>query len=442
MPDRSRWKRLLIIPPILIGVLAILWAKSGREPPAEAQHGEPTRTVRVIEAPAVDLVPVAEGFGTVQPGRVWSAVAQVKGRVVEIHPRLKNGEMIPAGELLAKIDPMDYELALAQAKAELAELAVQEKNAAASLEIEERSLALARAELERNRRLADKGTSSRSAADQAERTMLTAETAVQGLKNTLALIPTQRRLLEARIAQAERDLSHTEIRAPFDLRVANVKVEAAQYVPTGQVLFEGDGIDRAEVVAQVAISALRRLFLVPGEAGHAMVRVDRLPERLANARAVIRLDLGGQVAEWEGEILRISDQIDPKTRTIGVVVGVDRPFEKVIPGYRPPLAKGMFVQVVLRGEPQPGRLVVPRSAVRNGRLLIADGESRLREQEVQVLFNQGPLGVVAEGVSPGETVVVSDLVPVVDGMLLETEPDEDLAAELVRAAAGEAEAAR
>lgn len=437
MSDRPRWKRLLIIPPILIGVLAIFWAKSGREPPALTEQGEPTRTVRVIEAPAVDLVPVAEGFGTVEPGRVWSAVAQVKGRIVEVHPRLKNGEMIPEGELLLRIDPMDYELALAQARAELAELAVQEDNAAASLGIQERSLDLARQELVRNRSLAAKGTSSQSAADQAERTMLTNETAVQNLKNTLALIPTQRRLLEARISQAERDLSHTEIRAPFDLRVANVQVEAAQYVPTGQVLFEGDAMDRVEVVAQVAISAMRRMFLVLGQGGPPMVRVDRLPERLAEARPLIRLDLGGHVAEWEGSILRISDEIDPKTRTIGVVVGVDRPFEKVIPGYRPPLSKGMFVQVVLRGAPQPGRVVVPRSAVRDGRVLIADGDQRLRHRPVEVLYNQGPLAVIADGLVAGETVVTSDLVPAVDGMLLATEPDEVLAESLVRAATGE-----
>jgi RND family efflux transporter MFP subunit len=437
MSDKPRWSKLLIVPPILVGVLVLLWAKSGREPPQPAEHHEPTRSVRIVEAPGLDLVPVAEGFGAVKPARVWTAVAQVQGRVVEIHPKLKNGELLPEGAPLLKIDPMDYELALAQTRAELAQLEVEAQNAAASLDIERRNLALARQELERNRSLADKGTSSRSAADQAERTMLGAETAVQNLMNTVALIPTRRHLLEAKIARAERDLSHTEIRAPFNLRVANVQVENAQYVPTGKLLFEGDAVDRVEVVAQVALSAMRRLFLDPTDAGRANVTIDKLPQRLAATRPLLRLDLGSLVAEWDARIVRISDQIDAETRTIGVVVAVDKPFEKVIPGYRPPLSKGMFVQVLLRGQPQPGRVVVPRVAVRNGQVLIADAEDRLRRRPVQVLFNQGPVAVISEGVTPGERVVVSDLVPAVDGMLLRIEVDEVLATQMLAAASGE-----
>ena len=51
--------------------------------------------------------------------------------------------------------------------------------------------------------------------------------------------------------------------------------------------------------------------------------------------------------------MRFSDQVDPHTRTIGVVIGVDRPLEKAIPGQRPRCPKGMFVQVVINGTRSP-----------------------------------------------------------------------------------------
>ena len=87
-----------------------------------------------------------EAYGSAQPARVWTAVAQLAGRVVYAHPRLRNGGLIPADTELVRIDPVDYELNLAQARAELAELGVQESNTNASLVIEERSVILAERE--------------------------------------------------------------------------------------------------------------------------------------------------------------------------------------------------------------------------------------------------------------------------------------------------------
>lgn len=431
-----RWRALLILPPVMLGLLILFWMAQGREPPALAERGEPTRTVRVVAAPLMDLVPTAEGYGPVKPARVWAAVSQVSGRVVQIHPKLRDGEILPAGTELLRIDPIDYELALAQAKAELAELEVEAENARASLAIEERNLELTQDDLARNQRLVKKGTASQSAVDQAERTLLATRASVQSLQNTLALIPTQRQLLEAKAARAGRDLEHTLIRAPFDLRVANLNVEADQYVPSGQTLFEGDAIDRVEVEAQVAMSSLRRLFLGRTELP---VQVTRLNEQLVEVIGLdplVRLDLGNHVAEWQAEFVRFDDSIDPATRTIGVVVAVDRPFDKVKPGYRPPLSKNMFVQVVLRGHQHDQRLIVPRAAIRGGVAYVADADDRLRRRPVEVLYSQDAVSVVSAGIDPGERVVVSDLVPAVEGMLLEVQVDESLSESLRSLGAG------
>ena len=432
----ARWRKLLIIPPIVLGVLVLLWMTAGRQPPAQVERGEPVRSVRVIEAPLLELIPKAEGYGPVRPARVWTAVAQVAGQVLEIHPKLRDGEILPEETLLVRIEPADYELALREAQAELAELEVQERNAQASLAIEERNLKLAGQDLERKRKLMQKGTASQSSVDEAERVMLTTRTAVQTLRNTLALVPPQRSVLDAKSARAQRDLERTEIRAPFTLRVAHLDIEADQYVGVGQSLFEGDDVERVEVEAQFALSTLRRLFI-----GHPELKLDvaRLGEQLPDVVGLdplVRLDVGNHVAEWQAEFVRFSDDVDPQTRTLGVVVAVDRPFDKIIPGYRPPLSKGMFVQVILRGKSQAPRLVIPRNAVRNGVVYVADADDRLRRRPVEVLFTQGAYSVVATGLAPGERVVVSDLIPAVSGMLLLPRIDEELSAQLKLAGAG------
>lgn len=426
----SLWRRLLILPPVVVGIAVLAWMAQVREPPLQAEPVEPTRTVRVVEAPLVELVPVAEGYGPVQPAKVWTAVSQVAGRVIEIHPRLRNGEILARQTELLRIDPVDYELALAQSQAELAELSVQEQNARASLEIEQRNLDLARRELARNSDLVKQGTVSQSAVDETERTMLATRAAVQNLRNTLSLIPSQRALLQARADRSARDLEYTRIVAPFDMRVANLAVEADQYVGIGQSLFEGDAIERVEIQAQVAMSALRRLFLGRETPTLDLTRLNELLPNLLGLDPLVRLDLGNHIAEWQAEFVRFADTVDLQTRTMGVIVAVDRPFDKVRPGYRPPLSKGMFVQVMLRGRSQAPRVIVPRSAVRGGAVLVADDDGRLRRRPVEVLFSQGQVSVISDGLAAGERVVVSDLVPAVEGMLLQVEVDRDLEAEL------------
>ncbi|MCU7843001.1 MAG: efflux RND transporter periplasmic adaptor subunit [Candidatus Thiodiazotropha sp. (ex Monitilora ramsayi)] len=430
-------RKLLILPPVVLGVLLLILMAGNKESPVKAEDGEPTKLVRIIEAPQLELVPVAEGFGSIEPARVWSAVAQVSGRIVELHPRLRDGEIISQENLLFKIDPTDYELNLAQAEAALAELDVEETNAKASLSIEQRSLKIAQRELDRIKKLAAKGTASQSDVDDAERNLLNSRNAVQNVKNNLALIPTKRKVLQAQKTQAERDLENTSIYAPFNLRVAKMGIEVDQFVSKGEMLLEGDAVDRVEVIARFPISSLRRLFIgrelsdISGE-----ILDGKLAEFVA-FKPQVRLDMGTAIADWDAEFVRFSDNVDPETRTMGVVVAVDKPFEKVIPGLRPPLSKGMFVQVLLQGKPQQNRIVVPRAAVRNGIVYLADDENRLRRQPVEVLFNQGEISIVSQGIEAGQRVVVSDLVPAVSGMLLQTELDESLTASVARAARGQ-----
>lgn len=425
--NQSRWHSLWVFPPILVGIAFFVFMLSGKQAPQKSERGEPTRFVRVITVQERDFIPVAEGYGSVQPAQVWAAVAQVSGRIIAMHPRLRDGEIITAGTELLQIDPADYELNLAKSQTELAQLNAQGENSVASLKIEQRNLALSEKEFKRQNKLADQGTVSRSRADEAERAMLSTRALVQNFQNTIALLPIQRRLQQAIITHAERDLANTRLTAPFNMRVSGLAIETHQFVSNGQTLLSGDSVERVEIITQVSMADLRNLFVGQSNLPTDISTVTSNLAELTGFKPVVKMDVGnGLIAEWEAEFVRISDRVDPQTRTMGIVVAVDRPMQKIIAGVRPPLSKGMFVQVVIAGRIQPDSIVLPRSVIRAGKVYIVNAENRLETRAVKRLYNQQQMAVIGEGLLAGEKIVVSDLIPAVDGMLLQSVVDEAL----------------
>lgn len=447
----KRWRIVLVAPPVIIGIALLVFVIRSSEEPVRAPLGERASAVRVIDVPRVDLVPRALDYGYVQPGRVWEAVAEVAGRIVEKHPRLKPGELIAAGTVILRIDPTDYQLSVQRnearirgAEAEIAELEVREANTRRALEIEERSLVLAETDLRRRRTLLDRGSISQASVDEAERTVLTRRQAVQGLRNELALIPADQEVLlanldlsRAELAQARSNLERTAVAVPFDGRVAAVNVETAQYATVGKILAVVDGLDTAEVAAQIPLDRMRRL-IEAAEMSDVQLTAESavsLFQRLG-LEAVVRLTSGDFTVQWPARFARIRETVDPRTRTIGVVVAVDEPYKQARPGERPPLAKNMYVEVELRGRTQPGRVVVPRSALQNGTVYVVGSGSRLERRTVAVGMRQSDFVVITSGLEAGEQVVVSDLVPAIDGMLLNATQDEDLRDYLITIATG------
>ena len=172
---------------------------------------------------------------------------------------------------------------------------------------------------------------------------------------------------------------------------------------------------------------LRNLFVGQSNLSTDISTITSNLAELTGFKPVVKMDVGnGLIAEWEAEFVRISDRVDPQTRTMGIVVAVDRPMQKIIAGVRPPLSKGMFVQVVIAGRIQPDSIVLPRSVIRAGKVYIVNAENRLETRAVKRLYNQQQMAVIGEGLLAGEKIVVSDLIPAVDGMLLQSVVDEAL----------------
>jgi RND family efflux transporter MFP subunit len=431
MLKRKLLRMLLIVPPVALGVGVFALVVGNKTPLPQAAVSEMSRKVRVIEVPRLTVVPTVVGHGSVQPERRWNAVAEVAGRVVDFNPRLLDGAIIAAETELLRIDPTSYELALAELQAQLSELAIREQNNRSAIAIEMRNRELAEEELTRLTRLRAQGTIAQRDLDFAEQAKLNAAQAVQNLASALALIPAERQVVEARMAQSRLDLANTVIRAPLNMRITDLNVERTQYVSRGENLFVGESIERVEIPVQLSLGGVRPLF-----AGHADSVIT--PGDLARSIAIeptVRLRTGRETPEWEAVFERISG-IDPTTRTVGLVVSVDKPFQDATPGERPPIVAGMFVEVELRGKPLPEQVIVPRSSIRNGQVLLVDTEQRLRRAPVTVAFNQGDLSVIEAGLEGGEILVLSDLIPALEGTLLDPVTDTDASRRLRQGASG------
>jgi len=423
--------RLLLALAIGAGI-AVLLVMTGPAPD-RLDHVETAVPVRITTAQAVPVAPMAVGYGFSRPARTWSAVASVRGTVIETHPDSTEGRFIPAGEMVLRIDPGDYELALAEADADLAtlraeadQLAAEQANLQAVLGIERNRLALAEQDLERIRQLVGQGAAAQARLDDQERATLTFRRTVQELENALVLIPVQQARLQAqmartetRLARAARELAQTEIVAPFDMRVAEIQVEAFQFVNAGQTLLTGEGTDRAEIVAQVPIEQFRRVVAaVLGETGLAPLAQMHTAD-IAAIAAEVRLV--GSDTVWPARIEQVQTGLDARTRTVQAVVSVDDPYDFGEGGV--PLVRNMYLEVTLTGPERAPAVTLPDAAVHAGRVLIIGADDRLDLRAVEIAFRQDGVAVLRAGVAPGERVVLDDLVPAIAGTLLRVAGD-------------------
>lgn len=439
---QKKWShRLLIIPPILIALAVLVIAPKMKTPPQKVEVQERATKVRFIKVPRLPILPRATGYGTAKPARNWEAVAEVSGQVTWLSDQLKGGNIIAEGSELLRIDDSSYRLDLTRAETQLNTLAVKQKTTRASLALEQKSLALLRKERDRKQQLHQQGALSVSLLEEAERNLLRGEASVQNLQNTLALNAAEMEVLKIQKASAELNLDHTRFTAPFDVRITELKINQAQYANKGQLLFSADGIDAVEVTAQFPIGKLRPLMASKksDDSGNEDIPpAERIPGAL-KLNAKVRLKTATHTVEWPARVDRVSGLVDPQTQSIGVVVVIDQPYQQAQPGKRPALIRNTFVEVELSKKPKGKPIVIPASALHKGKVYLINEEQRLEIRKVKPMFIQGGAAVIAKGLEAGEKLIVSDLIPATEGMLVEAVADKKQMKRLKMAATGKKE---
>ena len=342
------------------------------------------RTWRAV-AERVQLTSVT--YGTVLPRTASELIPEVSGRVTGISPNMVSGGFFKEGDLLLEIDPLDYEVALEQAKANLA-------SARSDLDNAERAY-------KRQQDLAKKQSTSQSQRDDA--------------LNKLRVTQAALLAANARLSRAQRDLDRTRITAPYDGRVRSERVDIGQFVTRGRAVASLYATDVAEV----------RLPIHDEELAYLELPLVGIPEA-TQPRVILRARFAGEEHTWEGKVVRTEGELDPQTRMINVIAQVHSPYDQ---GSKPPLAVGLFVEAEIVGNQVDKVFVLPRSALQaNRQIYVLSRDNRLEFRDVEILRIVGEQVYVQNGINPGETICLSTVDNAVAGMRVRPADETGLAA--------------
>ena len=391
-------RRLKIISTFAVAIIgiafAIMLAKSAKKPESKIPQPKlPAVEVKIAEATRHTYR--IQSQGTALPRTSIRLVSEVSGKVVSVAKSFDVGQIFTKGDVLLKIDARDYELALAQARSQVAQAQLR-------LQMEVKEADVVRREWE----LLNQGEPS-------------------GLQAREPQLASARAALEAALAAeeaAKRNLDRCEIRAPFDGMVARAGVRPGQFAALATPLGELFATDVVEVRLPVIASDLSFIDL---PRPRAKVALGQAPKVTLSARA------GERRTEWLGHIVRSEETVDPMNRMVYVVAQVVDPYG-LAKRDGAPLRSGTFVRASIEGRTQENVIVLPRHALRGkNQVWIVSEKSTLQEwlgyrepshhkrlifRSVDVSFADAKQVIVAAGIQQGEQVVVSLLAAVVDGM--------------------------
>ena len=372
-------QKLKIILPVLILLLAIalmMVLMKGRQPAEQRQDLPVGVLVDTITAQPETLTYRIASQGTVRPKLMTSLVSEVNGRIIDVSPNFVEGGFFAAGEVLVTVEQDDYLTALKAAEANLA-------RATAALQEE-----LARV------RVAEEEWASFTEGDAPELGLRRPQ-----LARELANV----RSAEAELERAARDLSRTEIRAPYAGLLQSRAVNLGQFISRGTVLGSIFGTDLAEI----------RLPLSDNDLAFMQLPTAAQPQFPAVELSAL---VAGQPQQWQGKLVRTEGVLDERSRVIYGVVQVDDPYRLQTDG-RQPLRFGRFVHASIDGISSEQVIPVPRNLLRPGnQVLLVNSDQQLEFRAVQVQRTDERYAYVIAGLVAGEHLAVSALPNPLAGM--------------------------
>ncbi len=375
-------KRLAIFAAPLVvivggGALLALMIATGPKPKEKTDAPHPP-AVQFAVAHARPTTISLNVQGEARPRVEATLAAQVAGRMVWASPKFVDGGAFAEGEVMARIDAADYQLAVVRTRAQVAQ-------AEEALTREEAEGELARQDWE----VLGRG--------EAPPLAVRAPQLAQA-RATLAAA-------QAALRSAELDLNRASIRAPFTGRVRERRANVGDYVGPGSpvaVMFATDAMEIRVPLTDADLASMRIPVGFTATAAN--------PGPSAHVTSVT----GGRLNTWEGRLVRTEASVDARTRLVYGVVQVPNPFAAT---HAAPLAPGMFVSARLEGSGRETLVAAPRSALkRNEFVYVVTADNHIDVRQVRPAQTTADEVLFREGVADGERVVVSVLTSPREGM--------------------------
>lgn len=359
MPIRKR--PLLLVGALIVLVAAGAWMLLR---PTSSKLTAPTAIpVRVVSVAERDVPRYVSGIGSVLSLHSVVIRPQIDGILTQL--RVKEGQLVKAGDLLASIDDRSIRASLDQAKAQLGESQAQ--------------LQVAQVNLKRYKLLSvDDGVSKQTYDQQ--------QALVKQLQATLLGN-------QAAIDAAQVQLSYTQIRSPVSGRVGIRTVDEGNFLRMSdtQGLFSVTQIDPIAVEFSLPQQMLPTLQGLLGATPAAAVN------------AYLGADTDGQTGDLlgEGHLTLIDNQINANTGTIRAKAEFDNAGQKLWPG--------QLVTIKIQTALNKDALVVPPTVVQRGldqHFVYRVKDGKVEAVPVQMVYQNSELNII-KGVQAGD-VLVSD----------------------------------
>ena len=349
--------------------IKILEAKAPEAEKKKREELVPLVEVEVVYRRDVDFPLESEGIVAARLDTVLTA--QVGGKLIDVDGNFEAGGTYEKGDVIARIEDVDYLAAVAQSESTLADA----------------ELALVQEEARAKQAARDwkKIGGGKVASDLVLR--------VPFLKSAKAKVTAASAALE----KAEADLERTKIVAPFGCRVRVVNLNVGATVAPGAQL--GTIYDPNNLMIQLPFS---------------LDDYAQLPEE---SEVTLSADIGGRSYRWKAEMMWEVGEVDQKTLSAYMLARIlgneDHPSRFVLP------SPGTFLNATVDGAVLPGVVGVPRSAVRGqNQIYVMDENDQLKECELQVARRTADRVFATGGIEDGEKVILTKLAMPVPGMKL------------------------
>ena len=378
----KRFAPVLLVLGALIVVVLMDVLKSE---PIKAEVPDAALAVKTQVLNPTEVTLSVESQGTVRARTRTTLISEVSGTVLEVSDQFIVGGTFKKGDVLMRLDPVDHEVALQRAKAQLIS-----RNAL--LELEKARAVQAKKEWEMT------GRPESEAPILALRQPYLAEAEANILQ------------AQAEVRQAQTKLQRATIRAPYAGMVSVKSVDVGQYVTTGSRLGETFALEFVEVRLPLTAKDLSQME----------------PRSLQNMNAGVKVVLSGSVngrsTDWSAVIVRSEGVVNELNRSQYLVARVSDPYGLNQPLLTsvPSLLVGTFVTAKLPGKILKGVFKVPRSALLQGsRVAVVDEMQKLQINAVEVVFNDEGYYYISEGLKDGVEVIVSAIGTPIEGIKLE-----------------------
>lgn len=212
------------------GVLFLVLLMSGGCGKKSNQENQIVRSVKTIVVTPSTSIGNRQLSGVLKPAEESDLSFQVGGTVEKVEVKL--GDAVKKGQVLASIDPRDYELKLKSAKAEL--------------ESDKVNVKTAKEHLNRQEHLITKGVVSQAGLDKA--------------RSAYEASVSKEEISTSRVEEATRNLDRTKLMAPFDGIISLRSIEPHQETQTGRVLFKlqsKEGLKAEVLVPEILVREIK-----------------------------------------------------------------------------------------------------------------------------------------------------------------------------------------